>query len=225
MQTYTHAFTHIYKHIHTRVLQVQATNVEKIDDKDSWSGKGIVEGLTTSDLNSFNSDGIKIELEDDGDDVQDTVEFSGAECRLYGKFKKRVISIDPVLTLLLTHFSPNYSHTHSHTTGKGSKNLSCKKRGVGSLTMRFHETSTLTVGKNRALTNKHNTPKDGKDGREESEFWKTSFKFFNRDFKDSNLTPPLKALIEGETSATEDCKEKTFGNGRETIKCVPVEEE
>ena len=112
MQRHTHAFTHVYKHIHTHALQVQATNVEKMDGKDSWSGKGIVEGLDTDDLNSFDKDGIEIELEDD-DKVQDTVTFSGSECRLYGKFKKRVISIDPVLTLLLTHFSPNYSHTQA----------------------------------------------------------------------------------------------------------------
>jgi hypothetical protein len=87
--------------------------------------------------------------------------------------------------------------------------ISCRQKGTGSLTLKYFESSTLTLGGNkngnkiRALTSKNST-KDGKNDWEDSEFWKLSFKFFHRQFDASNLTAPLSAAIEGLTSATED---------------------
>lgn len=182
------------------LLQVTAFKNEKMDNKDKWAGRSELNGLNSTHIKAVDTNGITFSLLDKGNTVQDTVQFSANDCK----------------------------------ADKAGTSVSCKKAGVGSLRMKAFTDGTTTFNKNnkaRSLgSSSHTDDKHNNTGIFQTDlvtFYKTQWKFMNRQFNEDKLEAPLGVKIIPPAPlgnivaslSSDDCTTKELMSGGEKIDC------
>jgi hypothetical protein len=180
------------------LLQVSAYNTEKMDNKDRWMGRSEITGLNSTHIKAVDTSGITFKLLAKSK-LQDTVVFSANDCR----------------------------------ADKAGTSVSCKKKGVGSLRMKAFTDGTTTFNKDnkvRSLKDDTHDDKKNSSGIFQTDlvtFYKTQWKFMNRQFADDKLEAPLGVTIIPpaplgeitESLSSDDCTTKELMSGGEKIDC------